>query len=102
MNGEAVPDFCGHFASVHICQRLPGMNVEVVHDQVDRLGRRICQGQPDGHLSELEARSIRRGEREMTTRFRFYRAEDIGRAATLVLVVTPGLATRFGCGGGTN
>src|SRR6266849_9001121 len=32
MDGEAVPDFRGHFGSIDIDQRLPAMDVEVVHD----------------------------------------------------------------------
>jgi hypothetical protein len=37
----------------------------------------------DGNLSELKTRAVRRGEGEMSPRFRLYRAENIGRAAAL-------------------
>ena len=64
------------------------MNVEIVHYLMNRLDFRVCQGQGDGSLSELKARSIRCGEREMTTHFRFYGAEDIGYAAALAFVIS--------------
>ena len=54
----------------------------------------------DGNLSELKARTIRRGEGEMTTRFRLYRAENIGRAATFVFVIASRFPPRFGRRGG--
>ena len=55
MDGEAIPDFCGHFRAEDIRQGLPAMDVEVVHYQVDRFRFRIRQRQGDGHLGELEA-----------------------------------------------
>ena len=57
------------------------MDIEIIHYEVNRLGRRVCQGQADRYLSELKARTIRRGEGEMTTRFRLYCAEHISCAA---------------------
>src|ERR1700739_1211215 len=69
VHGEPIPDFGGHFGSKHLRQRLLPMNVEIVQYQVDGLGCRVCQRQGDGHLGEFEARSVRRGKREMSTRF---------------------------------
>lgn len=36
MDGEAIPDFCGHFRAEDIRQRLPTMDVEIGRYQVDR------------------------------------------------------------------
>ena len=63
------------------------MDVQVVHYQMDRLRFRVCHCQGDGNLSELEARTIRRGEGEMAARLRFYGAENIGGPAALIFVI---------------
>src|SRR6516164_9707427 len=47
------------------------------------------------YLSELKARTIWRGEREMTTRFRLYCAEHIGGAAAFVFVISSGFPSRL-------
>src|SRR5260370_1452948 len=60
MDGESIPDFCGHFRPEDILQRLPAMDVEVVHYQVDRFRFRVCHRQGDGNLSELKTRTSRR------------------------------------------
>src|SRR6516162_1845874 len=78
------------------------MAAQIVHYQVNRFGCRVCQGQADRYLSELEARTVRRGKGEMTTRFRLYSAEDIGCAAAFVFVVPSGFPPRLGRGGRTN
>ena len=65
-------------------------------------GFRVLKSQFEGHLGELEAGAIRRGEGEVTARFRLDRAENIGCAAALVFVVAPCFAPRFGRRGGTN
>ena len=62
----------------------------------------VCQCQGDGHLREFEARSVRRGEREMPACFRLYGAENIGRAAPFVFVIPSGFPPGFGRRGKTN
>ncbi len=57
MDRESAPDFCGHFGAEDIGQRLPAMDIEVVHHEMDGLGFRVFQGQGDDRLSELEART---------------------------------------------
>lgn len=64
MDGEAIPDFCGHFRT------------------------------DDGNLSELETRTIRRGEGEMTARLWLCGAENIGSPATLLFVIPACLPSR--------
>src|ERR1035437_3465544 len=65
------------------------MNVQVVHYQMDRLRLRVCHRQIDRNPSELETRAIWCREGEMTARLRFYRTENIGGPAPLILVVAP-------------
>ena len=77
MDSESPPDFSGHFGSEHVRQRLLAMDIEIVHHQVNRLGARVCQGQANRYLSELETRTIRRGEREVPTGLRLYGAENL-------------------------
>src|SRR5947209_1072068 len=57
MDGEAIPDFCGHFRPEDIRQRLTAVDVEVVHYQVDRFRFRVRHRQGDGNLSELKPRT---------------------------------------------
>jgi hypothetical protein len=102
MYPEAIPYFGGHCGSVDISQRLPAMDVEIVHYQMNDLGCRVCQRQRDRYLSELKTRTIRRREREMTASFRLYCAEILAvpqRSYSL-----SGLASRPRSGrrGGTN
>jgi hypothetical protein len=91
-----------HFSRHQWMSSRSGMTAEIVHDQVDSCGCRVCQGQADRHLGELKARTIRCGKREMTTRFRLYRAEDIGCAATFVFIVPSSFSSRLDRRGGAN
>lgn len=95
MDREAVPDFRGHFCAIDIGQRLPAMDVEIVHYQVNGLRIRIFQRQSDDNLSELKSRTVRCREGEMPTRFRLYCAEHIGSAATLIFVIPPRFPSRY-------
>jgi hypothetical protein len=101
VHGEARTEFGGHFGSEYLRQRLLAMNVEIVHYQMNRLGGRVGQRQGDG-LGEFKARTIRRREGEMTTRFRLYRSENIGRAAGFVFVIACGFPPRLSRRRGTN
>ena len=94
MDGEAIPDLRGHFRAEDIGQRLAPMDVEVVHDQVDRFRFPVCHCQGDGDLGELKTRTIRRGEGKMKACLGFYDAENIGRPATLVFVIPSRLPSR--------
>jgi len=92
VHGEPVPDLAADFGTIEIGQRFAAMDVEVVHHQVHRPGLRILHGQVEGYLGKLERRPIRRGEGIVPSCFGLYRAEDIGRATTLILVVSSGFA----------
>jgi hypothetical protein len=94
MHGGSVPHFGGHIGSEHIRQRLLAVNVQIVHDEVNRVGCQVGQRQGHGNLSEF-TRTIRGGEREMATRFRLYSAEDIGGAAAFVFVIATRLPPRL-------
>jgi hypothetical protein len=63
---------------------------------VDRLRFRVVFGHCADHLGELSCGAIRGGKSKMLPRLRFHRAEHIGRAAPLVLVVVPRLSARLG------
>lgn len=63
---------------------------------MDGRGGQVPNSQLEGQLGELEAGTIRCGEGEVTTSLGLNRAEEVGGAATLVLVVLSCLASRFG------
>ena len=72
------------------------MDIQVVHHQMNGLGFRILNGQLECHLGEFKPRTVRRGKGEVPTCFGLYCAEDIGRAAALILVITPSFTPRHG------
>src|SRR6516225_872870 len=72
------------------------MAAEIIHYQMNGLGVRVLKDQFGGHLSELKSRSIRRREGEMPTHLRLYRAENISRAASFILVIAPSFPSRLG------
>src|SRR5581483_10178749 len=69
---------------------------------MDGLGLRVLHGQLAGDSCELESGTVGRRKRKMATGFRFYGAENIGRAAAFIFVVTTRLPSWLGRGGGTN
>ena len=96
VNGEAVPDFRGHFGAEDIAQGLAAMDVQVIHHQVNGFGVRVFQRQGDRNPGKFKAGTIGRGEGEMTSCFWFYGTENIGRAASFVFVVPSGFPTWHG------
>ena len=102
MDGEAIPDLCGHFRAEDIRERLTPVDVEVVHYQVDRFRFRVRHRQGDGNLSELKPRTIWCYESEMPARLRFHGAENVGRSAPFILAVPPRFPSRLSRGGRTH
>src|SRR5450755_1215036 len=102
MHREAVPDLTAELDTIEIGEGLAAVSIQVIHCQVSGFRRRVLTGQLEGHVRELKGRPIRRGERKMPPRFRFYRTEDIGRSATLVFVIASGLSSRRSWGGRTD
>ena len=94
MDRESVPDFGGHFDAEDIGQRLPAVDIEVVHHQVNGLCFRILQRQSDDNLSELKGRTVGCREGEMSPRFRLYCAENVGSSATLIFIIPPCFPSR--------
>src|SRR5208283_5881356 len=92
---EATPDLCRHFHTEDVAQRLSSMDVQIVHEEVDGLGRGVFQRQTDGNLGKLKTRSIRRGEGEMMSGFGLYRTENISRSTALVFVVLSCFSPRY-------
>ena len=102
MDREAVPHFGADLIAEQAGQRFTTVNVEIVDNQMDGSGGWILERKLDSNFGELGRRTIRRGEGEVTSRLGFYRAEEVSRAAALVLVVLPGLSSGFGQRGGTH
>ena len=78
------------------------MDIQIVHDQVDRLGRGILHRQFAEEAGELEGTAIGCGDGEVSAGFGFHRAEDIGRAAALVFAIPTGFPAGFGRRGRTD
>jgi len=57
VHGETVPDLAADLHPENVSQRLAAVNIEIVHDQVDRLSVRVLQGQFAGDSCELEGPS---------------------------------------------
>src|SRR5438477_9720708 len=90
MHREAVPDSSAKVGSIVLGERLAAVDVQVVHNQMDGGSHRVIFHEITYHVSELSRRAVRCWPREMHTCFRLYGAENIGRAASLVLVVSLG------------
>src|SRR4051794_3831019 len=97
MYREAVPDLAAEFRTVEIREGLAAVDIQVIHYHMNGFGCWVLTGQVEGHLRELKSRTIRRGERKVSARFRFYRTEDIGCPATLISLSR--LASRPGSAG---
>ena len=95
MDGESSPYLPAHFFAKGIGQGLPAMDVQVIHDKVDRLSLWICHGQFHGALGELDRGTILRWKAKVSSRFGLYRQENIGCSATNVLAVLTRFAPRF-------
>jgi len=54
VNLEAVPDLSSHLYSEYIRQRLAGVDIKVIHDQVDGFSVRVLQRQIASHLGEFK------------------------------------------------
>src|SRR5450755_5046394 len=93
MHREAVPDLTAELHTIEIGEGLAAVSIQVIHYQVNGFRRRVLTGQLEGHLRELKGRAIRRRERKVSPRFRFYRTEDIGCPTTLVFVIASGLSS---------
>ena len=52
VNGESIPDFAADLLAEQVRQRLAPMDVQVVHDEMDRVGVRILDCQIDQYLNE--------------------------------------------------
>jgi hypothetical protein len=58
MHGKPIPNEVACLPSVEIRQRFPAVNMEVIHDQVDRCRFRILIGQTTDPLRELRPRTV--------------------------------------------
>ena len=68
------------------------MDVQIIHDQMDRVGSGVVGDDALQRRSQLRSRAIWSCQREVFSSLRLYRAEYVGRSASLVFVVgAPGL-----------
>lgn len=75
-------------------QRVLAVGVEIIHDEMNCRRRRIPSRDSAKRASELFRRSVLRGVRHVTSRFRLDDAEDVRRAAPDVFVVLSRDASR--------
>lgn len=83
MDGKAVPDRTASFLAVIAGERLPAMNVPVIHHQVNRTRLRIAVHDRLQRLGKFGRGAVRGGRGEVPPGLRFHGAEDIGGAAPL-------------------
>jgi hypothetical protein len=96
VHGEAVPDFLTELVTEQVSEGLAAMDVQIVHNQVNRSDAPVLQCDLESDFGELKCRSVWSGKRKMASSLRLYSAEDVGGAAALVLIILSGLASRFG------
>ena len=100
MDRESAPYVPADFFAEQIRQRLTAMDVEVIHNEMDRVGVGVLHRQIEGYLSELDGRAVRCGKREVAPGLRLNRAEDVSRAASFIfaarLASRPGSAAEGG------
>jgi hypothetical protein len=87
VHGEPRPRPATFAVAKAVDERLGAMGVEVVHQQVNGLGRRMGLGDPLERLGKLRCLAIRRGVSVMATALGLYDAEDVRGAAALVFIV---------------
>jgi len=87
MDREAVPDRAAPFLSEIVGEGLPAMDIQVIHHQVDLSRTGIAAHDRLQRLGKFWRRAVGGGQGEMPTGFRLHGAEDIGGAASFVLVV---------------
>lgn len=96
MDSKPVPNLSSDFFAEDIGQGFEAVRVEVVHHQMDGLGGRVLHCQVADEPREFEGGSIPGGRGKVAARFWFYREEYVGRATTLVFVISSGLAPWYG------
>ena len=97
VDGKPIPDFSADLFSEQIRHGFAAMDVEIIHNQMDRLRFRVCQRQFEDNLSELNGGSVGSGEREVPPGLWLNGAENIGGAASLILTVPSGLSAGNRC-----
>ena len=96
MNAEASPERATFLLSEIVDEGLPAMDVQIIHHQVDRPRQGIAAHDALQSLGKFWRGAVGGGQGEMPTGFRLHGAEDIGGAASLVLVIPFGHPA--GCG----
>ena len=87
VHGEPFPQPATFPVAKAVDERLGAMGVEVVHQQVNGLGRRMGLGDPLERLGKLRCLAIGRGVSVMATALGLDNAEDVRGAAALVFIV---------------
>ena len=95
VDAEQVPDIPALLLAEMVGQRFAAVYVEVVHDEVDRLGGGVLPHNMPHHTGELSAGTVGRGGGEMPPGLRLHDAEYVRRAAPFVFVVLLGWFPRF-------
>ena len=87
MDGKAVPDRPASFLSEIVGEGFPAMDVQVIHHHVNRSRPGIAAHHRLQRLGKFWRGAVGGRQGEMPTSFRLHGAEDIGGAASFVLVV---------------
>lgn len=102
VNREAVPNLAAHLHPESVREGFAAVNVQVVQNQMYGLRVPVLDRQLADNTGELESGAIRCREGEVAADLWFHDAENIGRAATLVLAIASRFTPRFGWRGGPN
>src|SRR5882724_5253811 len=75
VNGKAVPDLAAHLGAESVLEGFAAMDIEIVHDEVDGLSRRVCQRQVADYSRKFKPGTIRRRECKVASRLGLYCTE---------------------------
>ncbi len=87
VDGKALPQPSAVRFAEAVHQRLAGMGAQVIHDQMNGVGSGIVLGDAQQKIGKLGRRAGGRHFGEMDPCLGLDAAKDIGRAATLVLII---------------
>ncbi len=94
--GQPIPNLSALLIAEAVGQRFAAVNVEVIHDEVNRLCGGVLLHDALHYACELGTGTVGRGGGEVPAGLRFHYAKNVSRATPLILIVLFGRFPWFG------